>query len=66
MARALRILDDKHRARCAVFSRARHAAARVAPMRGPGRLHIMSRGGAPPASATTEAGITRSHPEPGS
>ena len=46
--------------------RARHAAARVAPEKGPGRLHIMSRGGAPPASATTEAGITRSHPEPGS
>ena len=29
------------------------------------RIHL-SRGGAPPASATTEAGITRSHPEPGS
>ncbi len=36
--------------------RARHAAARVAPARGPGRLEYLSRGGAP-ASATTEAGI---------
>ena len=49
-----------------IFFRARHAAARVAPDRGPGRLEYLSRGGAPPASATTEAGITRSHPEPGS
>lgn len=41
----------KHRARCAIFIRARHAAARVAPARGPGRLEYERAAGERPPRA---------------
>ena len=46
----------KHRARCVIFFRARHAAARVAPERGPGRLHREAAGERPPRARPQRRG----------
>ena len=54
----------KHRARCAIFSRARHAAARVAPDRGPGRLHREAAGERPPRARPQRRGSPGPIPNP--
>ena len=54
----------KHRARCAIFCRARHAAARVAPDRGPGRLHREAAGERPPRARPQRRGSPGPIPNP--
>ena len=54
----------KHRARCAIFCRARHAAARVAPERGPGRLHREAAGERPPRARPQRRGSPGPIPNP--
>ena len=54
----------KHRARCAIFFRARHAAARVAPARGPGRLHREAAGERPPRARPQRRGSPGPIPNP--
>lgn len=54
----------KHRARCAIFFRARHAAARVAPDRGPGRLHREAAGERPPRARPQRRGSPGPIPNP--
>ena len=54
----------KHRARCVIFFRARHAAARVAPERGPGRLHREAAGERPPRARPQRRGSPGPIPNP--
>ena len=54
----------KHRARCVIFFRARHAAARVAPDRGPGRLHREAAGERPPRARPQRRGSPGPIPNP--
>lgn len=54
----------KHRARCVIFIRARHAAARVAPDRGPGRLHREAAGERPPRARPQRRGSPGPIPNP--
>ena len=54
----------KHRARCAIFFRARHAAARVAPEGGPGRLHREAAGERPPRARPQRRGSPGPIPNP--